>query len=65
MERTEHRAGVIKVASGTHPLDDHETRVFTAAALAHRRTGAPILTHTEQGAGALEQVTFFQEHGVH
>ena len=29
---------------------------FEAAAAAHRRTGAPILTHCEGGTGALEQV---------
>lgn len=32
--------------------------------IAHKRTGAPILTHTEQGAGALEQVRLFQDLGA-
>jgi phosphotriesterase-related protein len=64
VSRTEHRAGVVKIATGNHPLDDHEQRLFAAAALAHRRTGVPILTHTEQGFGALEQVAFLEEHGV-
>lgn len=32
--------------------------------MAHRATGAPILTHTEQGTAALEQVRFFEDHGV-
>ena len=30
--------------------------LFAAAAAAHRRTGAPILTHCEAGTGAIEQV---------
>ena len=30
--------------------------IFVAAAVAHRRTGVPILTHCEAGTGALEQI---------
>jgi len=62
--RTEHRAGLIKVAtSGANPTA-HERKVLAAAVLAHRRTGAPILTHTEQGEGALEQVQIFRDLGA-
>jgi 5-phospho-D-xylono-1,4-lactonase len=64
IERTEHKAGVIKVATGQKIPSVHERKVFEAAASAHRQTGAPILTHTEQGVGALEQVKLFQEFGV-
>ena len=39
--------------------------VFEAAAEAHRRTGAPILTHCEAGTGALEQVALLADLGVH
>ena len=58
------RAGVIKVASSLNRIGDEEKKVFEAAAEAHRATGAPILTHTEQGTAALEQVRFFAERGV-
>jgi predicted metal-dependent phosphotriesterase family hydrolase len=62
--RTEHRAGLIKVAtSGTNPTE-HERKILEAAVIAHRRTGAPILTHTEQGEGALEQVHIFRNLGA-
>jgi len=64
-ERTKHRAGVLKVASGLDRLNDLEKRFFESAALAHLQTGVPILTHTEQGTAALEQVEFLQHHGVH
>jgi 5-phospho-D-xylono-1,4-lactonase len=64
VERTAHQAGVIKVATGQKIPSDHERKVFEAAASAHRQTGAPILTHTEHGVGALEQVKLFQEFGV-
>jgi 5-phospho-D-xylono-1,4-lactonase len=59
-----HRAGLIKVASGADALDGHEKKVFAAAADAHRATGAPILTHTEQGTAAIEQVEVFRALGV-
>lgn len=61
---TSHRAGLIKIASGLDRLDDRERRLFEAAAAAHRATGAPILTHAEQGTAALEQVRRLQEGGV-
>jgi phosphotriesterase-related protein len=64
VRRTPHRAGVIKIAGsdgGPSPRDSH---VFAAAAISHRRTGAPILTHCEAGTGALEQVTLLTDLGV-
>jgi 5-phospho-D-xylono-1,4-lactonase len=64
ISRTSHAAGVIKVATGQKNPSTHERKIFEAAAIAHQLTGAPILTHTEQGAGALEQVQLFQEFGV-
>jgi predicted metal-dependent phosphotriesterase family hydrolase len=63
IERTEHRAGVIKVATGT-AFTAREEKIFAAAAEAHRRTGAPILTHTEQGMLGLEQIERLRELGV-
>lgn len=64
LSRTPHKAGVIKVATGQKIPSVHERDAIEAAAIAHHRTGAPILTHTEQGAGALEQVQLFREFRV-
>jgi 5-phospho-D-xylono-1,4-lactonase len=64
ISRTPHKAGVIKVATGQKVPSTHERKIFEAASVAHHQTGAPILTHTEQGAGALEQVQLFQEFRV-
>jgi 5-phospho-D-xylono-1,4-lactonase len=64
ISRTPHKAGVVKVATGQQSPSKHEHKIFEAAAMTHHQTGAPILTHTEQGAGALEQVRLFQEFGV-
>jgi phosphotriesterase-related protein len=62
-EHTTHCAGVIKIAT-PEKITLREEKIFAAAASAHRQTGCPILTHTEQGALALEQVELLQRHGV-
>lgn len=64
VERTPYRAGVIKVAGGRDCLSAHERKIFHAAARAHASTGAPILTHTEQGTAALEQAEILTASGV-
>ncbi len=62
--RTEIRAGLIKFASGYHLIDAHAEKLAEAAAIAHARSGAPILTHTEHGTCALEQILLFRRLGV-
>jgi len=64
VERTEHRAGVIKVAGSDGGPSDRDRRIFEAAALAHLATGAPILTHCEAGTGGLEQLRLLTDLGV-
>lgn len=64
VRRTEHRAGVIKVAGSDGGPSLRDRRIFEAAAEAHRRTGAPILTHCEAGAGGLEQLRLLGDLGV-
>jgi phosphotriesterase-related protein len=55
VKRTEHRAGVIKVAGSTDGPSERDARFFEAAAAAQRATGCPILTHCESGTGGSEQ----------
>lgn len=58
------RAGIIKTASDLEgPTGDYE-RLFSAAAEASVQTGVPILSHTEMGKGALEQIRLFMDHRV-
>jgi predicted metal-dependent phosphotriesterase family hydrolase len=64
VRRTPHRAGVIKVAGSEGGPSARDRHVMEAAAIAHARTGAPILTHCEHGTGALEQLASLAEHGV-
>lgn len=56
VERTEHRAGILKVATMGERPTPTEHRLLEAAAIAQERTGCPILTHCEDGIGAPAQV---------
>jgi predicted metal-dependent phosphotriesterase family hydrolase len=64
VQRTAHRAGVVKIAGSDGGPSARDTPIFVAAAEAHRRTGVPILTHCEKGTGALEQIELLAELGV-
>lgn len=64
IDRTNSRAGIIKVAtSGPNP-DSRDLRNLEAVANAHVATGAPVITHCEDGEGALEQVAALNKYGV-
>ena len=64
VERTEHRAGLIKIATGGDEISERGRRIFEAAAIAHGKTGAPILTHVEEGLGAIQQLELLSANGV-
>lgn len=64
VERTPHKAGLIKVATEAPVLTARAERIFESAARAQLATGVAILTHTEMGEGALEQVEALTRHGV-
>ena len=58
------KAGLIKVATGPHQVTDYEKMVITAAARAHKATGAPITTHTDEGTMGREQLAILVAEGV-
>jgi 5-phospho-D-xylono-1,4-lactonase len=64
VDRTPHRAGVIKIGGSEGVLSERDQRVFDAAAAAHIRTGAPILTHCEKGTGGIDQARRLADDGV-
>jgi len=64
IRRTSHRAGVIKIGGSEGGLSVRDVRIFEAAAIAHVRTGCPILTHCENGTGAMEQIEVLGRYGV-
>jgi phosphotriesterase-related protein len=65
-DETKIRAGVIgEIGTERHHITPAQERVFRAAARAHKRTGAPIWTHTTHfGELALEQIALLREEGV-
>ena len=64
IDRTEARAGVIKIATEYECISPLDEKIIRAASLAHLQTGAPIVTHTEKGTMGLEQVKLLMSHGV-
>ena len=62
--RSRVKAGVIKTATGKEGLDSYYRKVFDAAVIAHKRTGAPILTHTELSTFGSEQARLLIQNGV-
>jgi phosphotriesterase-related protein len=64
VERTPHRAGMIKLATGDEPITPHQEKIFRALVHTHRQTGVPILTHTNFGRHAIAQASLFEKLGA-
>ena len=64
MDDTEIKAGIIKVVTSGSEIKDREIKLFEAAAIAHDKTGMPMISHCEHGKGALEQIKLFIKLGV-
>lgn len=64
IDRTPHRAGLVKVATSGALLDARDRRNLEAAAAASATTGCPVLTHCEDGRGAIEQISALESLGI-
>lgn len=64
IRRTNHRAGLAKVATSGEIPDARDLRNIEAVANASLATGAPVLTHCEGGMGGLAQVERLVNAGV-
>jgi predicted metal-dependent phosphotriesterase family hydrolase len=64
IDRLDAKAGVIKIGTNYQHITDNQRKVIEAAAIAHKRTGSPIATHTEMGTMGLEQVEVLSSFGV-
>lgn len=64
IERTTHRAGMVKLATGDGAFTPHQELIFRAVVNTHLETGVPILTHTNSGQYALEQAALFAKLGA-
>ena len=58
------RAGAIKVATGAPAITPLEMKFLDAASMAQKATGVPIITHTQDGFGAPDQIAAFASNGV-
>lgn len=58
------RAGLIKVATGDPGITDYEATVFKAAARVARKSGVPIITHTEAATVGPDQQELFLRLGA-
>jgi phosphotriesterase-related protein len=64
LDRTDIRAGVVKIAGSLGGPSARDVPIFRAAAAAHQATGVPIHTHCEAGTGAPEQIRLLSDAGV-
>jgi len=64
VDRTLHKAGMVKLATGDENITAHQEKIFHAVVNTHRETGVPILTHTNAGKHAIEQVKLFEKLGT-
>lgn len=58
------KAGLIKVATGAPKISELQKKFLHAATIANKKTGVPILTHTEDGHCGPDQQALFTQHGV-
>lgn len=64
VRRTDIRAGIIKVATAQTEPDPQAKELFAAGVATHKATGAPLLTHCDGGAGAMEQIELLADLGM-
>lgn len=64
VKRTSHKAGMIKLASSDDPFDDNLKKIFRAVVATHKKTGVPVLTHTNAGTHAVAQAELFHKLGA-
>lgn len=58
------KPGAIKAASGKPTISEQEAKFLTAAAMASKATGLPIITHTEDGHCGPDQQVIFRDNGA-
>lgn len=59
-EQTDVQAGLIKLTSEYHHIPPLVHKIAEPIAQVHRKTGVPILTHTEHGTCLLEQIEMME-----
>ena len=58
------RPGLIKIATGDQKVSDYERKMLTAAAQTAKRTGLPLISHTENCSCGHDQIDIVTGQGV-
>ena len=64
VNRTTHKAGMIKLATGDEKITPHQEKIFRAVVNTHLETGVPVLTHSNFGKHAIDQANTFAKLGA-
>lgn len=64
LEGTPYKAGQVKFGTGYNSITPLEEKTIRVIAAAHKKTGAPIHSHTEAGTMALEQIEILASEGI-
>lgn len=64
IDRTDARAGVVKVATSYHRAGRSIEKLVEAVGLAHRRTGVPVATHSDKGTFGHQVLDLLERAGV-
>jgi 5-phospho-D-xylono-1,4-lactonase len=64
LDRTEARAGAVKIATSYHRFGRSVDKLIEAVGIAHVRTGVPVATHTDKGTGGHELLDALARAGV-
>ena len=64
LEGTPYKAGQVKFGTGYNSITPLEEKTIRVIAAAHKKTGAPIHSHTEAGTMALEQIEVLTSEGI-
>lgn len=64
VNRSDFKAGMVKLATGDEDITPHQEKIFHAVVNTHLETGAPILTHSNFGRHAIDQVNLFDKLGA-
>jgi phosphotriesterase-related protein len=58
------KAGLIKIATGSHHVSDYERKLLIAAGRAAAKCDVPLISHTQEGTCGLDQIEIVGAEGV-
>ncbi|SVD94755.1 uncharacterized protein METZ01_LOCUS447609, partial [marine metagenome] len=64
IDNTDSKAALVKGGSGYNAFQQPDRKLLRVAAVVHRETGVPVITHTEAGTMGWEQMQMLGDEGV-